>query len=530
MAEYNVTGPDGTKYKVTGPEGASDEEVLSQVKGYKPPKQEAAAPKEDPESTLGFISGNINKGLAGLVGMPVDTARNVANLGIAGYGRVKGALGGKPPDLIPPGPGSSEWFEGLGKKAGMIGPSAEPTSGPGKYAAAGLQALPSAMLGRPTAPQIPRAVTSAVTSGVGAQAGKDIAPEGYEQAGALAGSVIPGGPKMLKTPGAGERATAERKSQAFGQAKELGIPVPPREMNPDPVQQKIQNAAAKELKLPEGTELSPPILQDYRTAHYKQGYEPVMKDPGLKGIIMPTPAFNRQIRTMKKEEEKLRNEFPGSVKDVGVQKALDDLLQPMGLGFSADGAMAQIKRMREAATNNLSSPSANDDTIRLGLYQRKMATALDDLVESNVKQIGKPELITNFREARKAIAQSHDIESSLDPSTRRLDPRKLAILQTDGRPVSGQIKELADVAAAFPGAVQKPKDLSRDDMFTHRVTPMAVTHPTAMGAHFLARMGDPITTSKPYQELFVNPKNKLTPEQERLVRALIGEQSANQPQ
>ena len=36
-----------------------------------------------------------NQGIAGVAGMPVDTLMNVADLATAGYGALKGALGGK---------------------------------------------------------------------------------------------------------------------------------------------------------------------------------------------------------------------------------------------------------------------------------------------------------------------------------------------------------------------------------------------------------------------------------------------------
>lgn len=42
MAQYDVTGPDGTQYTVTGPDGASNEEVLRQIDAYN--KQSSAQP------------------------------------------------------------------------------------------------------------------------------------------------------------------------------------------------------------------------------------------------------------------------------------------------------------------------------------------------------------------------------------------------------------------------------------------------------------------------------------------------------
>jgi len=531
MAEYNVTAPDGTKYRVTGPEGASDEQILAQIKAYKEPTAKSTEPAAKPAeaeaepSTLAFIGGNLSKGVAQLGGLPVDFARNVLNLGIAGAGTAIGAMGGKPPDLIPPAVGGSQSLEALGKKAGVITPAAEPESVGGKYAAAALQAVPSALIGKPSMQQLRRAVTGAVTSGLGAQAGADIAPEGQEAVGAALGSLLPGAASMAATPAAGERAAAAKRTQRFGEAKELGIPVPPRLMKPDPQQQKVQNAISKELKLPEGTELSPPVLQDYRAAHYREGWLPVVTDPALGGQIVSTPAFRQEIRKIALAERRLRSEFPNSVKDIGLQQVLIDFVKP---GYTTEGAMSMIKRLREGATRNLSSPTATDDTMRLGLVQRKIATAMEDLVEQNAQRINKPELVKNFREARKAMAQAHNVEAALDPVTGKVNAYKIAALQAESGSLTGQLKRLAEVTAAFPKAV-KPPEVS-DDVFTKRVTPMAVLHPPAMSAHLMARLFDPITTSRAYQSLFVDPRNRLTPEQQRLMRLVIGSQQTEKEQ
>ncbi len=65
--------------------------------------------------------GGVNKGIAGLLGLPVDTAENVANLGIATFGAGATALGH--PDLAPElfkgTPGGSESISGLMNKANI---------------------------------------------------------------------------------------------------------------------------------------------------------------------------------------------------------------------------------------------------------------------------------------------------------------------------------------------------------------------------------------------------------------------------
>lgn len=59
------------------------------------------------------LAQGFNRGAIQALGLPVDTVLNVADLATAGYGAIKGALGGKDlPDTINREdiPGSSEWM------------------------------------------------------------------------------------------------------------------------------------------------------------------------------------------------------------------------------------------------------------------------------------------------------------------------------------------------------------------------------------------------------------------------------------
>lgn len=63
----------------------------------------------------------VNRGIAGLIGLPVDTGENLVNLGIAGVGSIANAAG-RPdlaPNLLKGTPGGSESVAGLMQKAGI---------------------------------------------------------------------------------------------------------------------------------------------------------------------------------------------------------------------------------------------------------------------------------------------------------------------------------------------------------------------------------------------------------------------------
>lgn len=525
MATYKVTGPDGKSYKVTGPDGASDEDVLAQIKAYKPDaaptvKPPVAAPGGDNDSAFGFVTGNLNKGVAGVAGMPVDTARNALNLGIAGYGAVKGALGGKPPDLIPnDSPGGSQWIEGKLRKAGSITDAAEPTSAPGRYGAAALQMIPGALTGRGTVAQLPAKAVAGMTSGVGAEAARDIG--GDEWAGV--GAMVPGAHKLISPPGVTERATAARKADAFGKAKELGVPVLPKDMKLDKVTMRAEDVVNRELGQPQGAEVSPASLKNYRSS-FAPAYKAAQESKALAAGVVPNRDYTLAIDTIGKEIERNRQQMPETFKGM---KATTDLLQEYGYGqptqrpIPPDIAFRALKKLRSDATTNFQS--GDPEKVELARVQKSVAGSLEKLIEDNLAS--DPQAMQGFREARQAIAKSHSVEEALDPATRKINPSKLSTQLTNGAPLSGDLEKLAQVSGALPSSTQSVK---APDAFTQRMSPMTLGHPAAVGAHVATGMLDPLRLSAPYQAL-MDPRRKLDPQMQQYLRYLAAAQAANRP-
>lgn len=80
---------------------------------------------ERPAATTGERAqaglGGVNRGIAGLAGLPMDTSENIINLGLAGVGSVAN-LAGRPdlaPDLVKGTPGGSEWIAGQMNRGGI---------------------------------------------------------------------------------------------------------------------------------------------------------------------------------------------------------------------------------------------------------------------------------------------------------------------------------------------------------------------------------------------------------------------------
>lgn len=400
----------------------------------------------------------------------------------------------------------------------MIGQSAEPQSPAGRYAAAGLQMAPSAMLGRPNRiPNIPQAVKAtgtAIGSGLAGQAGADIGGEEWRGP----ASMLPGARSMQqKSPG--ERATSARQSDVFAKSHSEGIPVPPAAMKPDNAQQKVQNIANRDLHQPEGTELSPQILKAYTKQMYADGYEPLAK--GMPPLT-PNKRFQDAIKAMAQEQTPPPGQLPQTFKgNQQVLKLLGDYQQ--GTTMEPKVALRAIKKMRDDASANFASDKP--EKVALAKTQKGISNALEQLIDDNLATTGNQELLGKYREARTMIAKAHDYMDALQPGN-RVSGAALAQKQVGGAPLSGGAKDIAEISGAFPGATAPQKE--PQEMFTQKVSPMAVERPEAIMAHQFGRMAGPMQKTAPYQSLFVDPRNRLSPEAERFLRAMMAAQQSNQ--
>lgn len=164
MPTFEFTSPDGKTYEVQGPAGATQaqafqmlqKQISAKAPGAKPTEPATAPPKSD-QSMSGFVTGNINKGIAGLVGSGVDTVLNVGDLAKAPLGIGYHEITGKPiPKALEPFDrskylGSSDNVEKGMRGAGMLDDSANPRSRGQELAALGLQMAPGLIPGAPKA-------------------------------------------------------------------------------------------------------------------------------------------------------------------------------------------------------------------------------------------------------------------------------------------------------------------------------------------------------------------------------------------
>jgi hypothetical protein len=192
------------------------------------------------------------------------------------------------------------------------------------------------------------------------------------------------------------------------------------------------------------SELSPAGLAEVRQAANK-AYDAI----GSVGKFNADDAFKKALDQAGSSSIQMQKNFPELVnKDVD---ALISGLKSRG-EFDAQSTIEAIKQFRaDASTNKIAlDPSKK----ALGRAQSKIAGALEDMIERNLMQTGNQDLLLNYRKARQILAKTYDVEKALNPTTGNIDAAKLAASLKKGRPMTGELKEVADFAARFPKATQ----------------------------------------------------------------------------
>jgi hypothetical protein len=343
---------------------------------------------------------------------------------------------------------------GTGRVAGAIAPAAAVTKGVGMI------------------PSFARANPIAQGAGLGAVSGLltptntgETGAEMYQNVGqnvaigtALGGAIPAVGqlPSMLRG-----KAPSPQLTQSIQQARDLGYVIPPSQANPsmlnrfmEGVAGKIstaQNAsarnqeitnrlAAKSLGLAEDTIITPQVLTDLRSTAGD-----AYKNLGMSGQVIADKSYTNALDDIAKPFITAAQGFPDAPPSP-VLNLVQSLKSP---SFDASAAVEKVRQLRTAADDAFRS--GNTD---IGQASKKAAAAIENALEGHLSKTGQSDLLTKFRDARQLIAKTYSIEKAANTTTGTIDAKKLAAQLQRGKPLSGELKSIAQFSQAFPKASQ----------------------------------------------------------------------------
>jgi hypothetical protein len=207
------------------------------------------------------------------------------------------------------------------------------------------------------------------------------------------------------------------------------------------INQQITNRlAAKSLGLPENTTITPELISDIRKTA-GQAYENL----GLSGRIKTSPKFNESLDNIAADAIKAEKDFPTSGKNQIIE-LVNSLKSPT---FDVSSAVSKIRLLRADADK---AYRAGDNA--LGKANREASQVLENTIENYLANTKQTDLLDKFKEARQVIAKTYTIEKALNQTTGTIDAKKLAQQLQRGKPLSGELKDIAQFSQAFPKATQ----------------------------------------------------------------------------
>lgn len=201
--------------------------------------------------------------------------------------------------------------------------------------------------------------------------------------------------------------------------------------------------AIKSLGLPEDTVLSPEVIKNVRDIAGK-AYNNISNT----GEIITTDAYSKALDKIIQPFIQTAKAFP----DAEVSPVVKQIAGLRSKSFDAGAAVEKIKQLRTAADDAYRTGSTE-----VGKANKDAAKALEDAVETHLEAIYSPGLLKEFKDARQLIAKTYTVENAMNKTTGTVDAKKLADRLQRGKPMSEELKQIAQFGQAFPKAIQTPE-------------------------------------------------------------------------
>ena len=493
MPTYSISAPDGNTYKIEGPTGASQEQVQAEVlkqhptAGARPEKgnmytQGAEDIQYSPEgiplytSSYGSaptgVTKDVQQALTSTTALPLNIATGVAKAPAGVFQALSKLMGSNAGDV--PVKMINQIEKGTQAQMGDVGSALNQV---GSIAGQTAPFMAGGAIGQiPSfAQKIGAGVKTGVLSGLATPEEIGLTPEQFIKAksenmaiqGGIGGAfpLIGGAGSKLAESIRGTKLSPQMQT-AVTDARQVGYTVPPTQAGGGIINRLLEGLAGKastlqeasvrnqditsklankSLGLAEDAILTPELLKSVRD-QAGQVYDQI----GTTGIIIPKKSFHNALDKAGEDAVKAELNFPNETS----KKILETIGSIRKDAFDAGSAISRIKQLRTEA--DIAYRAGNTD---LGKATKEAATALEDAVEGHLTKLNQPDALNKFKEARQLIAKTYTVQKAMNPKTGTVDAIALASRLKAGKPMSAELKDIAEFGLAFPKVAQKSEKI-----------------------------------------------------------------------
>jgi hypothetical protein len=224
---------------------------------------------------------------------------------------------------------------------------------------------------------------------------------------------------------------------AAGLAEGLGGKIKTGQQAIETNQAVTNNLASRAVGLPEGVPVTIDVLQGIRS-QAGQAYEAVR---GV-GRVFTDNRFQRDLSAAVGRFKNAARDFPALAKS-----EIIDIVDGLRVAeFDAGAGVDAISLLR-----NRADVAFRQGDKALGNSYRAASDAVEGVLERHLGRGGDPALVDAFRQSRQQIAETYSVQEALQGRiTGEVSATQLAAQLKKGKPLSGDLRAIADFANTFP--------------------------------------------------------------------------------
>lgn len=191
--------------------------------------------------------------------------------------------------------------------------------------------------------------------------------------------------------------------------------------------------------------LTSAVTEAVRKRAYNVGYLPIT----TLGNIQTDTQFLNDLNAITATRSGAARSFPAAVNN-----DVADMVKSLGVGqFEADDAVKMVQILRDQAGESFAKGEKE-----MGVAQRQASKAIESQIERHLSSQGTPSanaMLNDLRDARKLMAQSHEIEDAIREGGDSIVPSKLGTRFQNGAPLSDGLETVGGFANNFPSVTKE---------------------------------------------------------------------------
>lgn len=258
----------------------------------------------------------------------------------------------------------------------------------------------------------------------------------------------------LSNKGAAQQAANAGRDAATTAAREAGYKLPPSQANPSLVNNTLEGFAGKAS-----------TAQAASNANQQRTNAMVRKALGLAEDTPLTPEVMDSIRSEAGKAYAAVSQvgkIPVGGRDLPAGVKVNTFTDPLTLARRSEvdaGDLVQAwKQSNHDATAYYRAygRDANPETLAKAKAASSTARRIDNFLTKKLADMGRGDLVQSLKDARTLIAKTYNAEAALNPAAGNVSATQLGTQLAKGKPLSGEMKQVAEFGLNFPKAAQDP--------------------------------------------------------------------------